>query len=131
MIIDFSEVDEVRDFVAVPEGEYLARIAEVRPGTTRDGNPRWGLRLVVADGDYAGRTAAWDALVWSERGLPRVKEVLRLLGFDVSGRVEVEPADLQGRELRAQFVSEAWEDPVTGQRQTRLRVPYRGYAAPP
>ena len=47
-------------------------IEEVRPGATREGSPRWACRLEVAEGEYAGRTAAWDSLVFSERGLPRV-----------------------------------------------------------
>ena len=76
MQVDFSLVDDVESFISVPEGIYLCRIADVREGVTRDGSPRWGIRLEVAEGEYAGRTAAWDGLPWSERGLPRVKQVL-------------------------------------------------------
>ena len=129
MQIDFSSVGDVESYASIPEGVYLCRIAEVRAGVTREGSPRWALRLEVVEGDYAGRTAAWDGLVWSERGLPRVKEVLACIGFDVSGRVELEPDDLLDRRLRAHLLTEEREDPLTGKRVVRLRVPYMGYEA--
>ena len=128
MQIDFSTVEDVESFVSVPEGNYLCRVAEVREGRTRDGSSRWAMRLEVAEGDYAGRTAAWDALVWSERGLPRVKKVLEWMGFDVSRTLDLGTGDIVGRRLRAQLVSEEREDALSGKRIVRLRVPYLGYA---
>ena len=71
--------------------------------------------------------AGWDGLVWSDRGLPRVKEVLLRLGYDVSGIVDLDPLDLVGRRVQAQFVTEEREDPSTGRTVARLRVPYMGY----
>ena len=129
MIADFTNTPELQEFLSIPPGTYTCRIAEVREGVTRDGSPRWALRLVVAEGDYAGRTGAWDGLVWSERGLPRVKYVLEQLGFQVSGRVELAPKDLVDRTLETRLVPEEREDPLTGRRVLRLRVPYRGYGA--
>jgi hypothetical protein len=128
MRIDFSSVEDVESFAAVPEGVYVCRIAEVRDGVTRDGSPRWAVRLEVAEGDYAGRTAAWDGLVWSERGLPRVKSILAHLGFDVGGPLELDPTELVGRRIAAHFQTEEREDPLTGRRMVRLRVPYMGYS---
>jgi hypothetical protein len=127
MKLDFSTVEDAESFVSIPEGTYSVRIAEVRENATRDGSPRWSLRLEVAEGEYAGRTAAWDSLVFSERGLPRVKQVLGLLGFDVSGAVELQPPDLIDLRARAQLQIEEYEDRLTGKRQRRLRVPYSGY----
>lgn len=129
MQIDFSRVEDLESYASIPEGTYLCRIAEVREGLTRDGNPRWALRLEVADGDYAGKTAAWDGLTWSERGLPRVKQVLAKLGFDVTGPLELHPDDLKGLHVRAQMLPEEREDPLSGRRIVRLRVPYMGYEA--
>ena len=91
MKIDSSSIEDLESYVSVPDGTYACRIAEVREGTTRDGSARWAIRLEVAEGDHAGRTAAWDALIWSTRGLPRVKQVLASLGFDVSGTLELPP----------------------------------------
>lgn len=129
MRVDFSVIQDIESFVSVPEGEHVCRIAEIREGATRDGSPRWSLRLEVADGDYAGRTAAWDALNWSERGLPRVKEILSRLGYDVSGTLDISPADLMDVWVRVRLMAEEREDPLSGRRISRLRVPFLGYEA--
>ena len=127
MKLDFTNVEDAESYVSVPEGTYVCRIAEVRLYVARDGSPRWNLRLEVAEGEYAGRTAAWDSLTFSERGMPRVKQVLGRFGLDVSGKLEIEANDLVGLQARAQCVLEEYEDKLTGRRQTRLRVPYLGY----
>ena len=127
MKLDFSTIEDSESYISIPEGTYLCRIAEVRENVTREGSPRWSLRLEVADGEYAGRTAAWDSLVFSERGMPRVKHVLGLLGFDVSGTIELQSRDLIDLRARAQCLIEEYEDRLTGKRQRRLRVPYSGY----
>ena len=125
--IDFDEVTENKDYASIPEGCYRCKIGEVRVGMTRNGHERWAYRLEVANGEYAGRTAGWDGLVFSERGLPRVKYVLSRLGFDTTGRVSLEPNDIQGRHIEARLIAELWEDPVSGKSITRLTVPYEGY----
>ncbi|MCY3002121.1 MAG: hypothetical protein NTV21_09980 [Planctomycetota bacterium] len=128
MHYDFSQIQDIESFVSIPEGPYYCRVAEVREGVSRDGSPRWNLRLEVSRGEYAGRTAGWDSLTWSERGIRRVKRVLESLGLDVRGSLDVEPADLLGREAHVQFEPEEREDPLTGRRSVRLRVPYAGFA---
>jgi hypothetical protein len=127
MKVDFSQVEDSESYVSIPEGTYVCRIVEVRPYATREGSPRWSFRLEVAEGEYAGRTAAWDSLIFSERGLPRVKHVLACFGFDVSGALELSPEDLKNLRARATCTLEEYEDRLTGRRQRRLRVPYLGY----
>lgn len=127
MKYDFSTVEDVDTFVTIPEGVYTCRVGAVRVGHTRDGHERWAMRLDVAEGEYAGRVAAWDGLTWSEKGALRVKFVLQALGLDTSGQVEIQPFDLEGRTARVVLGLEEWEDPVTKRRQIRLRVPFRGY----
>jgi hypothetical protein len=127
--LDFTETDELRDFVTVPEGTYLCRVEMVQPGTTRNGHPRWGLRLVVAEGDFVGRQAAWDGLVFTDRGLPRARQVLSALGIPCTGRVEIEPSDLVGRTALVSVRPQETEDPMSGQRVRRNEVPYDGYRA--
>ncbi|MFO1008620.1 MAG: DUF669 domain-containing protein [Planctomycetota bacterium] len=128
MRFDFSSVDDVESFVSVPEGVHTCRIAEVREGRSRDGSVRWSFRLEVLDGDYAGRTAAWDSITWSERGVYRVKKLLSALGLDVRGELEVESKDLVNLQARVKVEPEEREDPMTGRRQVRMRVPYLGYS---
>lgn len=129
MQYDFSNVDDDSDqFVLVPEGVYAVRIAEVRESRGRSGAEHWGLRLEVLDGDWVGKTASWDWLVWSERGIPRVKRVLRALGLEVEGVLEIGPQDLVGLKACVQVGVEEREDPQTGRRTVRNRIPYDGYA---
>jgi len=127
MRYDFSGVEDVDTFVSVPEGDYVCRIAEVREQSSKEGAPRWSMRLEVVDGEWAGRTAAWDSLTWSQKGVHRVKTVLAALGIDTRGEIEVLPRDLLGREALVRFTLEEREDSLTGRRQVRLRVPYNGY----
>ena len=126
---DWSHVSEVEDYLSIPPGEYRCKIGEVRVGVTRDGSERWALRLEVVEGDFSGRTAGWDGLNWSERGLPRIKYVLARLGFDTNGRLALAPEDLVNRQVVATLQQEEREDPITGRRTIRLRVPYLGYAS--
>lgn len=129
MHYDFSQIDETESFVTLPPGTYLCRVAEVREGLSRDGSTRWSLRLEVCDGEFVGRTAAWDGLTWSERGIRRVKTVLRALGIEVDGPVDIEARQLVDRRVFAEVREERWEDPNTGRSQLRLEVPYAGYRA--
>ncbi len=128
MHFDFSSVDDLESYVSVPEGLHNCRIAEVREGRARDGSVRWSYRLEVIDGEWVGRTAAWDSITWSERGVFRVKKVFEALGLDVRGELEIDPEDLVDLRARVSVEPEEREDPVTGRRQVRMRVPYLGYA---
>jgi|688.fasta_scaffold00591_43 hypothetical protein len=127
MRFDFSSVPDLDSYITVPEGKHHCRVAEVREGLSREGSARWSYRLEVVSGEFAGRTAAWDSLTWSERGIFRVKKVLEALGVDVRGVLEIEPADLISRQALVEIVPEEREDPVTGRRTVRMRVPYLGY----
>ena len=128
MDVDFSQIEDIEDYLSVPEGHYRVRVAEVREGWTRDGEVRWAYRLEVTRGEYAGRTAAWDGVSFGERGLKRAKFVLSALGFDTSGRLEFEAPDLVGREVWVEVTAEDRTDPTTGQRAIRPRIPFAGYS---
>lgn len=128
MEVDFDGLEETTDYVSVPAGIYLCQIADVRIGSTRGGDERWGLRLVVAEGEHAGRQAAWDSLVFSPRGRPRVRRVLHAFGLPSTGKVKLEPSDLEGRRA---FVEVRPTEYVAGSGETirRNEVPYDGYRA--
>jgi len=127
---NFTNTDAVSDFISVPPGHYLCEIAEVRVGTTRGGDPRWAIRLAVAEGEHTGRHAAWDGLVFSTRGLARVRSVFGVLGLPNEGVVEVEPGDVQGRQALVELRAAEFTPP-SGERVRRLEVPYNGYRAVP
>ena len=124
--IDFTDVNDARNFLSIPEGRYLCRVADIRNHRTTEGDERWFFRLEVVDGDYAGRTAAWDGMTFSEKGNSRAKFVLEQLGFDVGQPIDVSPTDLLGREAMVEIQSEQYDDP-NGQRRIRGRVPFLGY----
>ena len=128
MDYDFGPVEETTALVAVPPGTYLCQVEEVRTRITQDGSDLWGIKLVVAKGEHQGKVAAWDNLVWSPRGVGRVKRILRLLGFPVEGRLTIDSRDLEGRKIRATVGPESYRDPVTGSTTVRNRVPFDGYA---
>lgn len=127
MKLNFEDVADVEDYTSVPPGHYPCRIAEVREGASRDGDPRWSFRLEVIEGEYAGRTAAWDGLSWGERGLKRAKYILSSFGFDVSGSLDLEPNDLMGLSAWVEVENEERFDEGTGQSVVRPKVPFLGY----
>jgi len=129
MQIDFSEITDVEDLRAVPEGEYICQVAEVRESQSPAGHIRWGLRWEVIQGEWQGRTACWDSLHWSERGLPRVKFVLKTLGQLGDGKADIQPTELQGCKALVTVTHQERDDPTSGIRRLTNRVPFAGYAA--
>ncbi len=130
MSFDLNGSDHVSDFCSVPAGSYRCRVAEVRPGTTRAGDERWSLRLVVADGDQVGRQAAWDSIVFSIRGRARARMVLKALGLPAAGKVTIEPGDLEGRQAIVEVRQAEYQAP-SGEVIRRNEVPYDGMRALP
>jgi hypothetical protein len=116
----------VADFVTVPAGAYVCRVAQVRPGTTRAGDERWSLRVVIADGPHVGKDAAWDSLVFSTRGRMRARAVLAALGLPTVGRVTIEPSDLMGRVALVEVRPAEYVSP-DGTTVRRNEVPYDGW----
>ena len=126
MRIDFNNVDTDESYASVPDGTYVCRVRDVKEALSREGSPRWWYRLEVAEGEYAGRTAALDGLTFSEKGLRRVKGVLQRMGFDTSGVLDLTAADLEGVLVRVSVATELREED-SGRRVERMRVPYMGY----
>ena len=124
--VRFDTMAEEQDCITVPEGTYVVQLAEVRPGPTRTGDERWGLRLVVDEGEFTGTQAAWDGLSFSERGLPRLQRVLHAFGLPSEGEVDLKPEDLVHRRALAQIRPSEYLSPL-GTRIRRNEVPYDGY----
>lgn len=121
-----SDSKTVHSYVTVPEGVYKVRIAEVRPGTTRAGDERWSLRLVVAEGEHAGKQAAWDSLVFSTRGHARARLVFLAFNCVPANFPTFQPADLEGLEAWAEIRRAEYTTP-NGAIVARNEVPYDGY----
>jgi hypothetical protein len=127
---DYQGGDGVVDYSQVPDGTYRCRIAEIRPGTTRAGDERWSLKLVVVEGEHAGKLAAWDSLVFSIRGRARARMVLVALGLPSKGRVQIEPADLAEQQAFVEVRRAVYTSP-SGETIRRNEVPYDGWRAAP
>ena len=126
MELDLGEKETVQDYVTVPAGTYVCKIEEVRVGSTRAGDPRWSFRLLVEQGEYQGRQAAWDSLVFSERGTHRARVVLEALGLPHTGTVQLEPEHLQGRSALVEIAPADYAN-LRGETIRRNEVPYNGY----
>ena len=131
MQIDPDEGSDVDDYVIVEEGTYPLRIESIKPRNNADGDVSWMLRLVLLEGERAGRVAAFDWLNFSERGMHRVRSILSSLGFDVSVPIQVEPADLEGKVANVRLINQETVHPDTGRHQRRSRVPYDGWSPCP
>lgn len=117
------------NYTTVPEGTYRCRIDEIRQGCTRAGDLRWSLRLIVTEGEYRGRQAAWDSLVFSTRGRARVRKVLKAFGLPGTlAQLELDPDDLQGQEAMVKVLQATYTS-ASGETVTRNEVPYDGYSA--
>lgn len=118
------------DYTTVPAGTYKCVVRGVRVGTTRAGDERWSLRLVVAEGQHIGKQAAWDSLVFSTRGRARARTVLQAFGLPTAGKVRIEPKDLEGRVAMVEVRPATYTSP-SGDEVTRNEVPYDGYKEVP
>lgn len=127
MKIDFDSIPDVYDAAAIPEGVYPVQVMEIFARETQSGDPIWSMRLEVASGEFAGRHAGWDSLIFSERGLPRAKQVLAFLGLEVVGELDLTQEGLIGRKARAQFFVEEYES--KGKLRREMRVPYDGWSS--
>jgi hypothetical protein len=130
MELEFSKSDEKTDFTSVPAGTYLCEVTDVRPSVTRQGEERWSFRLMVRDGEFVGRQAAWDSLMFTDRALPRVRRVFAALGLPSEGRVRVEPKDLEGRRAFVDVRPGEYTNEL-GEVVRRNEVPYAGYRPVP
>ncbi|MCB9880577.1 MAG: hypothetical protein H6832_13905 [Planctomycetes bacterium] len=133
--IDASEVEydfeptDVLEYGTVRPGTYLCRVDEARPGWTRSGFKRWGLKFVVHEGPNVGRVAAWDGLTFSPKAAGRTKQVLSALGLPHEGTVRIRADDLLGRLAFVTVELGEYRNPDTGQLVRRNQVPYGGVEA--
>lgn len=118
----------------IPDGTYLVRIDEVRTSESNAGHPRHAIKLIIADGIFRGRFAAWDAMVLSPRGLPRARGIVKALGLDIETTCGRDLDDLQSSDLTGRM---AWVEIRTvsymqeGTFITRTEVPFEGWSAEP
>lgn len=116
-----------QDYTTVPPGEYHVRVDQVNPGQTREGSPRFGIALRVVSGPHAGRLAAWDTIVLSERGMHRARRLCEVLGYTIPADLSAfDHFALHGLEAMVQIRPQSYQT-QSGDKVTRNEVPYGGW----
>lgn len=124
--VDFDQIENCDNYASVPNGTYLCQVGEVRARFGDDGSERWGVRWLVIDGPYAGRTAAWDNLSFGSMGLRRTKLILQRLEVPVDGPQEIVPSSIEGKRARVTVYARERIDPLTHRKVISNRVPFAG-----
>lgn len=126
IVLDLSQIEDAEDFSPIPDGEYLCVLDEVEETTTRESaDDMWKLKWKVAEGPCENRVI-FDQIIFSERGLKRVKLVLRRIGLDVSGRLELSPEMIQGAVAYVTVHTEEYRK-SDGSTARANRVDFAGY----
>jgi len=125
--IDFSNVQDAKNYSPLPEGTYPCQVSDVEEAFTRNADEMFKLVFEVTDGEFAGRRI-FDNLVFSDAALKRAKMILSRLGVDVSGEVDLTPDMLVKKQCLVSVAIEEYLD-RDGNGRTRNNVPYGGYAA--
>ncbi|RPH47036.1 MAG: DUF669 domain-containing protein [Planctomycetota bacterium] len=123
--IDFSQVPDAGEYTPIPEGRYLAEVESVEEDVNKNGDDVLKLRLRVIEGEHAG-AAIFDRLFFTPRALPRVKAVLKALGIEPSGSIEVTPELLQGRKCVIDVLIESYQKTDGSEGKSNV-VPFAGY----
>jgi len=123
--IDFTKIDDLKDYEPLPDGQYQCRLADVTEATTRNGDQMWKLKHVVTSGQFEGRYI-FDNLVFSQAAMSRVKLICSALGLDVTQAVELNPDDLFDRACAVTVITEEYSD-FEGYTKSTNRVPFGGY----
>jgi hypothetical protein len=132
--VNMTKVESGGDFAPVPPGVYAARVRSVEKGSTKpqadqSSNELWTLEIELLAGPegaedptFQGRKV-WDRITWSEKGLSRVKLVLKALGFDVETDEEIDwmPEHLVNRGARVEVVIGEWNG------RKRNEIPFAGW----
>ncbi len=110
--VDFTNVQS--QFEPIPPGTYEAEIVEASEKVSQNGSQMIELRLQV---EHEGRQRKlFFNLVFHENAMWKVKQIMKNLGFDVSGPLEINASDFVGLPCRVVVNNEQYEG------ETRSRV---------
>lgn len=113
-VVDFSKVDEVTEFEAIPRGKYPCVVDSLEFDYSQSkGNPMWTWTLEVEDGEFAGRKLFFHS-TFHEKGLPFAKKTLaavapHLLEKPFDAEVVADSGDLVGLRVTADVIQKKFE----------------------
>lgn len=118
--------DAESDYSPLPDGRYLIEVSDVNTRKTSKGDEMWNLSLQVLTGAYRGRLL-FDNLVFSDAAMSRVKLILKSLGFDVSGVLDLRPSDIITKQCYVQVAGVKDYTTKTGEARQQSNIPFSGY----
>lgn len=102
--INWPKVPDATDFTPIPEGKYPVLVTKVEGGTTKTNNDEmWTMELTVCAGEFIGRKFT-DRLVFSEKGVGRIKRALKAMGLDVTVEANYSPVDILDKKFVADVI---------------------------
>lgn len=130
--IDFTEVEDQKEFSPVPPSKQNVVITDWDKGevTGQDsknlGATKLTFEFTIQDGEFANRKI-WDTFTVVESSLWKLKALLKAIGEDVTGSLNIVPEDYVGRALVIKLgVQPARKDPKTGN-EYQARNNVKGY----
>lgn len=109
-VLDFTNVKDQGDYQPkrVPEGDYLARITEVKDSPTKEKNePQWAFKIVLKgrSGSYAYRVKLVENQLWKLRNL------FVAAGMNVpKKKIKVDPNKVVGKEIGVTMADTEYND---------------------
>lgn len=127
---DWDKVEEAQGYSPLPDGKYYCVVEKADLGTTANGDEMFKLEFKVLEGAFKGRKL-FDNIIFSERALGRAKLMLKRMGLELNGKVNVKWSDVQGRKVIV--VCDGTEDYTTkdGETRTKNLIPFDGYERVP
>ena len=106
--LDFTDVKD--GFEVVPAGKYPAKVVGCEKKRNKaDTGDNLNFTYEICDGGEYDGSRVFDTCALSKNALWRLKAVLKALGFDVSGAIDFEPADVIGLECSIEVITEVYE----------------------
>lgn len=114
IVLDFADVP-LSDLI--PAGDYQAEIISAVPGKSKNsGSYKMDLRWRITEGDMTNRQVL-HSLSFHPNAMSMAKQTMKALGFDVSGKVTLTPADWVGLNatIHVDVEHSKNNDPATGE----------------
>ena len=93
---NWDEVPEPTNFDPLPLGWYTVEVEKCTERFTQKQELQFKLEFVVIEGAYTGRKMK-DSIFFSTKAIPRAKLIIKRLGVDLGGTMDVTPEMLLGR----------------------------------
>lgn len=124
--VDLSGTKEASDnqYPPLPDGWYMVKVGQVFERNSIKVGDYYGLELVVTHGSNEGRKI-FDSMFFTPDAKPRLKLMLKRLGFDVEGMIHFTPSDLIGRTCQVNIITE--ESIYKGEKRKQNKVLFAGY----